>query len=115
MSDQADEFLLGETPQQRNERQMREARRESGKKLDHELREIEDMVDPLPSFARGVQFGGLTVGALNTMAPGMFGVADWPQPVRMIVGLAFILLAVHFLIRQRGFMNAQKINRSVAP
>lgn len=104
-----------ETHDQRNRRQMHEARQAAGAHLDKELRHIENMIDPLPSFARGVQFGSLVIGGLNTMAPGMFGVAEWPLPIRMVVGLLCVTLAAHFLLRQRGFMIAQKINRSVSP
>lgn len=107
--------MTDETLQERRDRQIREARQDSADHLDHELRNIENKIDPLPSFARGVQVGGLTVGALNTMMPGMFGVAEWPHSVRMIVGLVFLLLAAHFLLRQRGFMMAQRVNRSVSP
>ena len=69
-------------------------------------------LDPVITFYRGVQVGALMIGGVNTIIPGQFGVIDWPLWLRAVLGGAFILLAVHFLLAQRGFMIARRISKA---
>lgn len=73
---------------------------------------IDTKLAPLPSFIRGVQVGALFVGGANTIIPGQFGVIDWPLWLRVILGGACVLLAVNYLLAQRGFMIAKRISRA---
>lgn len=107
--------MQAETAEQRGARKMLEARRAAGKELDKELRHIEPFVDPLPSFTRGVQFGAAICAAWQLFAPGFFGTDEWPQWVRAFIGMLFLVVAAHLLMRQRGFMLAQRINRGMRP
>lgn len=100
-------------PHERTQIQREKCNREVAAHLDNELRQIEPFVDPLPSFTRGAQFGALAVGAFNLFFPGMFGVAEWPQWARVMLGFLFLLVAAHLIIRQSGFMKAQRMNRSL--
>lgn len=100
-------------PHERTALQRERCNQRVAEHLDNELREIEPFVDPAPSFVRGAQFGALAVGAFNLFFPGMFGVAEWPQPVRVVLGIAFLTGAAHLIMRQHGFMKAQRINRSL--
>lgn len=68
-------------------------------------------LSPLLCFIRGVQVGALCVGAANTIVPGQFGVIDWPLWLRVLIGGAFLVLAVHYLLRQRGLMVMQRLGR----
>ncbi len=110
-----DDTMIPIPPDERSRRQIKEERLRSAGLLDGELRDIERMVDPTPSFLRGVQFGALIVGAFNLFAPAAFGVPDWPSSVRVMIGFGFLLLGLHVFVRQTGFMKAQKINRAVRP
>ena len=69
-------------------------------------------LDPLATFIRGVQVGALMIGGVNTIFPGQFGVVDWPLWLRAVLGSACILMAVHFLLQQRGFMIARRISKA---
>ena len=69
-------------------------------------------LDPLATFIRGVQVGALVIGGVNTIFPGQFGVVDWPLWLRMVLGSGCILLAINFLLAQRGFMLARRISKA---
>lgn len=77
---------------------------------EHKL--IAEKLSPLASFCRGLQVGALAVGGVNTIVPGQFGVADWPLWLRAVIGGAFLLLAVNYLLAQRGFMVAKRISQA---
>jgi len=99
------------TPSERTKVQVEKCHRDVAQHLDNELRQIEPYVDPLPSFVRGAQFGAFATGAFNLIFPGMFGVAEWPHWLRMLFAIAFVLYAVHLIVRQQGFMKAQHLDR----
>lgn len=69
-------------------------------------------LSPMATFIRGVQVGALMIGGVNTIFPGQFGVVDWPLWLRAVLGSACILMAVHFLLQQRGFMIAKRISKA---
>jgi hypothetical protein len=69
-------------------------------------------LDPLSTFIRGVQVGALVIGGVNTIFPGQFGVVDWPLWLRAVLGGACVLLAIHFLLEQRGYMIARRISKA---
>ena len=69
-------------------------------------------LDPMSTFIRGVQVGALMIGGINTIFPGQFGVVDWPLWLRVVLGSACILVAIHFLLEQRGFMIARRISKA---
>lgn len=73
---------------------------------------IDLKLDPMATFIRGVQVGALAIGGINTIFPGQFGVIDWPLWIRVVLGGALILLAIHFLLQQRGFMIARRISKA---
>ena len=69
-------------------------------------------LSPMATFIRGVQVGALVIGGVNTIFPGQFGVADWPLWMRLLTGGLCILVAVHFLLEQRGYMIAKRISKA---
>lgn len=69
-------------------------------------------LDPMASFIRGVQVGALMIGGVNTIVPGQFGVVDWPLWLRVVIGGACVLLAVNYLLAQRGFMVAKRMSKA---
>jgi hypothetical protein len=69
-------------------------------------------LSPMTTFIRGVQVGALVIGGINTIFPGQFGVADWPLWMRLLTGGLCILVAVHFLLEQRGYMIAKRISKA---
>jgi hypothetical protein len=69
-------------------------------------------LDPMSAFIRGVQVGALMIGGINTIFPGQFGVVDWPLWLRVVLGGACILLAINYLLVQRGFMIAKRISKA---
>ena len=73
---------------------------------------IATKLSPLASFIRGVQVGALVIGGINTIIPGQFSVVDWPLWVRVVLGGACILGAIHFLLTQRGFMIIKRISKA---
>lgn len=80
--------------------------------MDKERQLIVGKLSPLPCFIRGVQVGALMIGGVNTIFPGQFGVVDWPLWVRVMLGGACVLLAVNYLLVQRGFMLAKRISKA---
>lgn len=93
--------------------QMRRKKREGAETQKDERRLITSKLSPSASFIRGIQVGGLLVGGVNTIAPGQFGVADWPLWVRLIIGGIFLVMALNYLMAQRGWMKASQITRAV--
>lgn len=73
---------------------------------------IDLKLDPMSAFIRGVQVGALVIGGINTIIPGQFGVVDWPLWLRVVLGGMCVLLAIHFLLQQRGFMIARRISKA---
>ena len=86
--------------------------RKGEKQMQEERMKIDAKLAPISCFTRGVQVGALTIGAVNTMIPGQFGVIDWPMWLRLLIGVVFLLLAVNYLLAQRGFMVAKRISRA---
>ena len=80
------------------------------RKVEREL--IAWKLSPIASFCRGVQVGALFIGGVNTIIPGQFGVIDWPLWLRVVLGGACVLLAVNYLLAQRGYMIAKRISRA---
>jgi cytochrome c biogenesis protein CcdA len=72
---------------------------------------IATKLNPHATFIRGIQVGALVIGGINTMIPGQFGVADWPLWIRLLAGVALIVLAIHFLLEQRGYMIIKRISK----
>jgi hypothetical protein len=68
-------------------------------------------LNPHATFIRGIQVGALVIGGINTMIPGQFGVAEWAWWIRTPIGFALILLAIHFLLEQRGYMIIKRISK----
>ena len=73
---------------------------------------IATKLSPLATFIRGVLVGALMIGGVNTIFPGQFGVVDWPLWLRAVLGSGCILLAIHFLLAQRGYMLARRISKA---
>lgn len=73
---------------------------------------IATKLNPHATFIRGVQVGALVIGGVNTMIPGQFGVIDWAWWIRTPIGIALILMAIHFLLEQRGFMIIKRISKA---
>lgn len=86
--------------------------RKGAKQMQQERAKIDAKLAPISCFTRGIHVGALTVGAVNTMIPGQFGVIDWPLWLRLLIGIVFLLLAVNYLLAQRGFMIAKRISRA---
>ncbi len=82
------------------------------KGLKQERKRLDDRLATLPSFIRGLQVGALFIGGVNTIIPGQFGVIDWPLWLRVICGGIFLMIALNFLIAQRGFMVASARSRA---
>ena len=80
--------------------------------MSDERKLIATKLSPIASFCRGLQVGALAVGGVNTIVPGQFGVADWPLWLRAIVGGVCLLLAVNYLLAQRGFMVAKRVSKA---
>lgn len=73
---------------------------------------IATKLDPHSTFIRGIQVGALVIGGINTIFPGQFGVVDWPLWLRVVLGSGCILLAIHFLLEQRGLMIIKRISKA---
>lgn len=80
--------------------------------MDKERQLIVGKLAPLPCFTRGVQVGALAIGGINTIIPGQFGVIDWPLWLRVVLGGALVLLAINYLLAQRGYMIAKRISKA---
>ena len=89
---------------------MRKKKREGAETQKDERELITNKLSPPASFIRGIQVGGLLVGGVNTIAPGQFGVADWPLWVRLIFGGIFLMTALNYLLTQRGWMRADALS-----
>jgi hypothetical protein len=87
-------------------------RREFEDALAAERELVATKLHPRATFIRGVQVGALVIGGINTMIPGQFGVVNWPLWIRLSAGFMLIMLAMHFLLEQRGYMIIKRISKS---
>lgn len=73
---------------------------------------LDSKLSPLASFCRGANVGAFTIGGLNVLIPDDFWGIDLPPWARVVVGGVFLVLALNYLIRQRGLMVAKRISRA---
>ncbi len=73
---------------------------------------LDGKLSTMPSFLRGLNVGAFTIGGLNVLIPEEFWGIDLPVWARFVVGGVFLMGALNYLLRQRGFMVAKRISRA---
>ena len=82
------------------------------KKLAEERSLISKNLATMPSFIRGMYVGAFLSGGLNVLFPEHFWGIDLPNWARVTIGVAFLVGALNYLLRQRGWMVAKRVSRA---
>lgn len=76
--------------------------------LREEREGIIEGLGPNRCFTRGIMLGLFSLQGLQLVTPDVLQVWDWPIWLRAVVGVASLVLALHYLMQHRGYslMNA---------